>query len=71
MSGDKELTSKLIRRFDPLLAEESALVPLPVHVDNTIFAAVPLQIYTQTKQEKYLDLGKELADKQWEVRFTN
>lgn len=66
LTGDKELTSRLIHRFDPLLAEESALVPPPVHVDSTIFGAVPLEIYMQRKQQKYLDLGMELADKQWE-----
>src|SRR5208282_1936807 len=66
LSGDKDLTSRLIRRFDPLLAEESALVPLPDHVDKTVFAAVPLEIYIETQQQKYLDLGRQLADKQWE-----
>jgi len=65
-SGDKDLTSRLISRFDPLLAEESALVPLPDHVDKTVFASVPLEIYIETKQQKYLDLGRQLADKQWE-----
>jgi unsaturated rhamnogalacturonyl hydrolase len=66
LSGDKDLTARLISRFDPLLAAESALVPPPVHVDNTVFGSVPLEIYIQTKQQKYLNLGRELADKQWE-----
>ena len=66
LSGDKDLTSRLISRFDPLLAEASSLVPPPVHVDNTIFGAVPLEIYIQTKQQKYLELGRQIADKQWE-----
>jgi rhamnogalacturonyl hydrolase YesR len=34
-------------------------------VDNTVFAAVPLEIYIQTKEQKYFDLGKSFADKQW------
>ena len=66
LSGDKDLTSRLIQRFDPLLAAESNLVPQPVNVDSTIFGAVPLEIYIQTKEQKYLDVGKDLADKQWE-----
>ena len=66
LSGDKNLTSRLIARFDPLFAADSALVPPPVHVDNTVFAAVPLEIAIQTKEEKYLTLGLALADKQWE-----
>ena len=35
-------------------------------MDSTIFGAVPLEIYIQTKQQKYLDMGHGLADKQWE-----
>lgn len=66
LDGDKDLTSRLISRFDPLLAEASSLVPPPVHVDNTVFGAVPLEIYIQTKQQKYLELGRQIADKQWE-----
>jgi unsaturated rhamnogalacturonyl hydrolase len=65
-SADSYLTARLIRRFDPLFAEESSLIPQPVNVDSTIFGAVPLEIYIQTKQRKYLDLGRGLADKQWD-----
>src|ERR1700722_16042790 len=54
LSGDQDLTSRLIQRFDHLLIEELALVPQPVHVDSTIFGSVPLEIYMQTKQQKYL-----------------
>ena len=66
LSGDKDLTSRLVQRFEHLLADESTLLPPPVNVDSTIFGAVPLEIYIQTKQQKYLDLGRELADKQWD-----
>jgi len=66
LSGDSSLTQQLIKRFDPLFGEESDLVPAPVHVDSTVFAAVPFEIYMQTKQQKYLILAKELADQQWE-----
>ena len=65
LSGDKELTEKLIERFQPLFSTEADLVPKPVNVDSTVFGAVPLQLYIETKQQKYLDLGQELADKQW------
>jgi unsaturated rhamnogalacturonyl hydrolase len=66
LSGDKELTLELIKRFDPLLAGESNLIPVPDHVDKTIFGVVPLQLYIETNEQKYLDLGKSFADKQWE-----
>jgi unsaturated rhamnogalacturonyl hydrolase len=66
LSGDRDLSSRLVQRFEPLFGEESKLLPTPVHVDSTIFGLVPLEIYLQTKQQKYLDLGKDMADKQWE-----
>lgn len=65
-SDDKDLSSRLISRFNPLFGDEAALIPPPVHVDNTVFGVVPLQIYIETKDPKYLTLGLELADKQWE-----
>ena len=66
LSGDKELSSRLIQRFDPLFGEEAKLVPEPNHVDSTVFGSVPLEIYIETKDRKYLDLGQGLADKQWD-----
>ncbi len=66
LSGDKDLSSLLIHRFDPLLGEDSRLIPKPTHVDLTVFGVVSLEIYIETKDQKYLDLGKGFADKQWE-----
>jgi unsaturated rhamnogalacturonyl hydrolase len=66
LSGDKDLDARLIKRFQPIFAEESNLIPVPDHVDRSVFGAVPLEIYIQTKEQKYLDLGKNSADKQWE-----
>jgi unsaturated rhamnogalacturonyl hydrolase len=64
-TGDKTLTSQLIQRFEPLFGTRDTLLPVPDHVDYTVFGAVPLEIYIQIKQQKYLDLGKRYADKQW------
>jgi unsaturated rhamnogalacturonyl hydrolase len=66
LTGDKDLTAKLVQRFDPLLGDQSNLVPTPNHVDSTVFGTVPLELYIQTKEQKYLDLGKTIADKQWD-----
>lgn len=67
LSGDKDLSSHLIQRFGPMFSEESKLVPDPNHVDSTVFGSVPLEIYIETKDRRYLDLGQRLADKQWET----
>ncbi len=65
-SGDRDLAQRLIERFDSLIANEPNMVPKPIHVDNTVFGAVPLEVYLQTRQPKHLDLGRMLADAQWE-----
>lgn len=65
LSGDKDLDARLIKRFDPLLADDAKLIPKPTHVDLTVFAAVPLEIFVQNREQKYLDLGEAMADEQW------
>ena len=63
---DPNLTSKLIKRFDPLFGDQASLVPKANHVDNSVFGAVPLEIYIETKDPAYLQLGKSFADQQWQ-----
>ena len=64
-SGNKEMLKKLADRFEPLFGEEAKMIPVPDHVDYTVFGSVPLELYIQTKDKKYLDLGLSIADKQW------
>ncbi len=59
------LTARLTQRFEPLFGADARLVPLPNHVDNSVFGAVPLELYLQTKEPRYLALGKTFADTQW------
>jgi len=67
LTGDKELERKLIGEFSQFLTAEGAKHISPdAHVDYRVFGVVPLQIYMQTKDRRYLDLGKGLADKQWD-----
>lgn len=65
LAGDKNLTSHLIDRFQPLFGPDAKLVPQPKHVDLTVFGAVPLEIYIETKEQKYLEFGKRMVDQQW------
>ncbi len=65
VTGNKALTRQLADRFEPLLGNRDTLVPVPDHVDYTVFGSVPLELYMQTKDERYLKLGKMFADKQW------
>lgn len=65
VTGNKALTRQLADRFEPLFGSRDSLIPVPDHVDYTVFGSVPLELYMQTKEERYLKLGKMFADKQW------
>jgi unsaturated rhamnogalacturonyl hydrolase len=64
-TGDKKLTEQLAQRFEPLFGSRDTLIPVPDHVDYSVFGAVPFELYIQTKDQRYLTLGKKIADKQW------
>lgn len=66
---NKQLTDKLIERFQPLFGADSTLLPFPDHVDYNVFGAIPFEIYFRNKEEKYLELGKSYADAQWATPF--
>ncbi|MBO9154817.1 glycoside hydrolase family 105 protein [Chitinophaga sp. GCM10012297] len=59
------LKQQLIQRFEPLFGARDTLIPVPDHVDYAVFGSVPLELYLQTKDVRYLTLGKQIADKQW------
>jgi rhamnogalacturonyl hydrolase YesR len=65
--SDSNLTARLVQRFEPLFGPDAKLIPKPLNVDSTVFGSVPFEIYIQTKDKRCLDLGKSLADKQWET----
>ena len=65
LTHDTDLTQRLIKRFAPLFGEKASLIPKPNHVDNTV-GTVPLEIDIETKDPKYLELGKSIADAQWQ-----
>ncbi|HWC59860.1 MAG TPA: glycoside hydrolase family 88 protein, partial [Verrucomicrobiae bacterium] len=59
------LKGELVRRFEPLFNTETNLLPAPIHVDNCVFGALPLEIYILNADPRCLELGKSYADKQW------
>jgi len=64
-TSDKNLLQQLAQRFEPLFGSRDSLIPKPDHVDYTVFGSVPLELYMQTKEQRYFTLGKMIADKQW------
>lgn len=72
LTDDKELMDKVIGQFGNMLTEEGKkLISMERHVDHTIFGIVPLELYMQTRDKRYLDMGKMLADRQWEFPDAN
>ena len=68
LTGDKDLQMRLVRKFDPLWTPDGAQhISSQAHVDFRVFGVVPLEIYLQTKEARFLELGKSFADKQWEA----
>ena len=72
LTEDQDLMDKVIGQFDNMLTDEGRqLISMERHVDHTIFGIVPLELYIQTKDTQYLDMGKMLADRQWEFPDAN
>jgi rhamnogalacturonyl hydrolase YesR len=44
---------------------DNARVPASGHVDNSVFGALPLELYLVTKKPEYLAMGQSFADRQW------
>ena len=68
LTRDKDLQTRLVAKFDPLWTPEGSKNISPnAHVDYRVFGSVPLEIFMQTRDRRFLDLGKSFADKQWET----
>jgi len=67
LTKDKALTARLIKEFDQFLTPEGDKhVSRQSHVDYSVFGTLPLEIYIQTKDRRYLDFGRGFADRQWD-----
>lgn len=66
LTGDKDLTARLVRRFDPFLAPNAEGIPFADHVDGAVFGSLPLEIYLQEPRVAYRTLGLAFADAQWD-----
>ena len=67
LTADKDLSGRLITKFQPLLSEPgSGRINRVAHVDYRVFGAVPLEIYLQNQDLRCKELGLGLADAQWE-----
>jgi len=65
-TGDKDLSNRLIKRAELLLKEEAHLIPYAKDVDRAVIGIIPLEVYNQTKDERFLKIGLTPADEQFE-----
>ena len=66
-TNDKDLQERLTKKFDRFLTADGAKnISQQAHVDYRVFGVVPLEIFIQSKDSRYLTLGQSFADKQWE-----
>lgn len=67
LTGDRDLRDRLAAKFEPFLTPEgSRHVNRSAHVDYRVLGIVPLEIYLQTGDARFRQLGLSLADAQWE-----
>ena len=63
---DKDLTARLDKKFERFLTPRAKFISPNAHVDYRVIGIIPLEIYIETKDKRYLDLGLGFADRQWE-----
>lgn len=63
-ANDKSITERIETGYTPFL--EGKRKPHKGHVDYNVFGIWPLEMYRQTGKEEYLEMGKWLADHEYE-----
>ncbi|NJN34849.1 MAG: glycosyl hydrolase [Saprospiraceae bacterium] len=71
LTQNNPLRDSLIKRYDKLIQEETSMIPIPFHVDYTVFGTISLEIALQLPQQKEAkSLGLFMADAQWAHPFS-
>jgi|GEM_PF-644003 len=67
LAGDKAREEKLVRLFDDFLPGQplNRCCSRPYHVDDSIFGALPYEIYLGNGDKRCLEMGNFYADTQW------
>ena len=65
-ANNQDLLGKVIARYQGIISTDgTGLLPKPVHVDQSVFGILPLELYQVTHDSKYLALGLKYADSQF------
>jgi rhamnogalacturonyl hydrolase YesR len=57
---------RLALKYDTLEKHGAERVSREAHVDFSIFGALPLELYLQTRAARHRELGRQFADRQWQ-----
>jgi unsaturated rhamnogalacturonyl hydrolase len=66
VSGKTEQTKELIARMDPMLKQDTHIIPPPDHVDRNVLGALAGEAFLQSGDQRFHDMAKHFADIQWE-----
>ena len=66
-TNDKNLSKRLIDRAALLLNEEAHLVPYAKDLDRAVIGIIPLEVFNQPKDVRFLKLGLVPADEQFKT----
>lgn len=66
-TNDLEMQERIIRKTELLLNVESKLIPIPKDVDRAVIGIIPLEVYNQTKDKRFLSLGLNFANEQFKT----
>ncbi len=66
-TGNKDLSQRLIKRAELLLNEEAHLIPYAKDLDRAVIGIIPLEVYNQTKDARFLPVGLAPADEQFKT----
>jgi Raf kinase inhibitor-like YbhB/YbcL family protein len=65
LTGNKEMLAELNKRYANIF-DNDKLISQRQHVDQSVIGILPLEIYMQTNDKKFLEIGLSFADRQWE-----
>jgi len=66
-TGNSDLERRLIEHFEPYYGEKRHICNADNHVDDSVFGALPLEIYLLCGDSRALEMGMHYADHQFEA----
>ncbi len=69
LTDNQKLKNALSQRFEKILTTDTALLPIPDHVDYSVFGCLPLLMHLQNNNTQLYNFGMHYANVQWDSIF--